>query len=81
GLDAQTIVSNPRFHHQYLPDQIQVESIGFTSHDLESLEQHGHSIQKLSRQYGNMQVIIQNKITKQLTAASDPRGEGSSLVK
>lgn len=81
GLDAQTIVSKPRFHHQYLPDQIQVESTGFTNHDLENLKQRGHSIKKLNRQYGNMQVIIQNKITKQLTAASDPRGEGSSLVK
>jgi gamma-glutamyltranspeptidase / glutathione hydrolase len=81
GFDAQTIVSRPRFHHQYLPDQIQVESVGFTNKDLDNLKQRGHSIQKLNRQYGNMQVIIQNKSTKQLTAASDPRGEGSSVVK
>lgn len=81
GFDAQTIVSRPRFHHQYLPDQIQVESSGFTNNDLEDLKQRGHTINKLNRQYGNMQVIIQNKITKQLTVASDPRGEGSSLVK
>ena len=80
GDDAQTIVSNPRFHHQYLPDQIQTEAIGFSNSDLEELRQRGHKINILNRQYGNMQIIIQNKKTQQLTAASDPRGEGLSLV-
>ncbi len=81
GKDAQTIVSQPRFHHQYLPNKIQVESVGFDAKELEQLAQRGHEIKVLNRQYGNMQVITQTKIPRQLNAASDPRGEGSSDVR
>jgi len=80
GRDAEVIVSQPRFHHQYLPNKVQVESVGFNTEDLEKLQQRGHEIKLLNRQYGNMQVIIQSKSANTLTAASDPRGEGLSLV-
>ncbi len=80
GENASDIVSSPRFHHQYSPDQIQVESIGFDSQQLDNLQGRGHTIKQLDRQYGNMQVIIQNKKSQQLDTASDPRGEGLSHV-
>lgn len=80
GKDAETIVSQPRFHHQYLPNKIQVESTGFDTEELEQLKSYGHEIKLLNRQYGNMQLIIQTETPNQLTAASDPRGEGLSLV-
>ena len=80
GKSAVEIVQSPRFHHQYLPDAIQLENSGFSDDDLEELKQRGHQIKQLSRQYGNMQLVIQNKKTKALTAASDPRGEGLSIV-
>ncbi len=80
GSNAQAIVRAPRFHHQYLPNQIQVESTGFTDDELAELKQRGHHIKQLHRQYGNMQIVIINKKTQQITAASDPRGEGLSLV-
>lgn len=80
GEDAKTIVAKPRFHHQYLPDVIQVETPGFEKAELEGLEQRGHVIKQLERQYGNMHVVIKNKLTNTLSAASDPRGEGLSLV-
>ena len=44
GEDAQTIVTKPRFHHQYSPDYIQVESVGFSAEELKSLQQRGHNI-------------------------------------
>ncbi|MDB2705595.1 gamma-glutamyltransferase [Pseudomonadota bacterium] len=78
---AQQIVSEPRFHHQHLPNHVQFESIGFSDSDVEQLTQRGHEVKKLGRQYGNMQVIIHNKSTQQSAAASDPRGEGESLVR
>ncbi|PHS68535.1 MAG: gamma-glutamyltransferase [Methylophaga sp.] len=77
---AVDIVATPRFHHQYLPNEIQIESTGFDQQQLKILNRRGHKINTLSRQYGNMQLIIQNKTTGQLTAASDPRGEGWSDV-
>ncbi|NOQ94351.1 MAG: gamma-glutamyltransferase, partial [Methylophaga sp.] len=53
GKDDKTIVSQPRFHHQYLPNKIQLESTGFSAQEMEQLEQYGHEIKLLSRQYGN----------------------------
>ena len=81
GKNAQEIVSQPRFHHQYLPNKIQVESVGFDAEELEQLAQRGHEIKVLNRQYGNMQVIIQTENPRQLNAASDPRGEGFSDIR
>ncbi len=80
GKKATTIVAAPRFHHQYVPNQVQVESTGFSDRQLTDLTKRGHSVKQLNRQYGNMQIIIYNKRNGQLTAASDPRGEGLSLV-
>jgi len=80
GHNAEEIVSQPRFHHQFSPNKIQFESAGFSSEELDNIKQYGHEIELLNRQYGNMQVIIQTAMPHHLTAASDPRGEGLSLV-
>ena len=81
GKSASEIVSKPRFHHQYLPDAVQVESIGFDEKILRSFTDKGHKIKQLNRQYGNMHVVIKDKDTGQVSAASDPRGEGLAKVK
>lgn len=81
GHDVNTIVSQPRFHHQYSPNKVQFESIGFSPKEKELLSQRGHQLTLLNRQYGNMQAIIHTKTSGQLTAASDPRGEGYSDVR
>jgi gamma-glutamyltranspeptidase/glutathione hydrolase len=78
--NAKEIVASPRFHHQYLPNHIQLESVGFSAQEKAALEQFGHTVQELNRQYGDMQIIIYNKHTQQLDAASDPRGEGLARV-
>ncbi|HET8808159.1 MAG TPA: gamma-glutamyltransferase [Methylophaga sp.] len=81
GQDATEIVAAPRLHHQYLPDHISLETPGFDDQLIESLENRGHEINQLDRQFGNMQLIILNKQTGKLQAASDPRGEGSAVVR
>jgi gamma-glutamyltranspeptidase/glutathione hydrolase len=80
GKDAEEIVSAPRYHHQYLPNVVQLESVGFSEEEQQALTGYGHELKVLSRQYGNMQLITFNKKTGQLNAASDPRGEGLSIV-
>ena len=80
GKNANAIVSSPRYHHQYLPNAIQLESVGFSQKTQQELANYGHEINILSRQYGNMQVIIFDKKTGQFDAASDPRGEGSAVI-
>ena len=81
GLDAARIVAAPRLHHQYLPDQISLETPGFDDKLIEALENRGHQINQLDRQFGNMQLIILDKQTDQLQAGSDPRGEGAAEVR
>lgn len=80
GKDAEEIVSAPRYHHQYLPNVVQLESVGFSEEKQQALAGYGHEIKVLPRQYGNMQVITFNKKTGQINAASDPRGEGLAIV-
>lgn len=80
GHDTQQIVAAPRLHHQFLPDHITLESPGFSDDFQQSLIARGHSLNVMNRQFGNLQIITADKMTGQLNAASDPRGEGSARV-
>ena len=80
GLDAAAIVKQPRLHHQYLPDHVQLEPGALTAQQKKALQELGHTIRQLDRRYGNMQLIIQDKHSGVVQAASDPRGIGRSMV-
>lgn len=80
GKDSQQIVAAPRLHHQFLPDQITLESPGFSDKFQQDLIARGHKLNVLNRQFGNLQIITADKLTGQLNAASDPRGEGSARI-
>lgn len=73
-------VSIPRYHHQYLPDQVQFEKGGLTLSEQEGLKKKGHVLSEKNRRYGNMQAIMLWKKKNILFAASDPRGEGEAIV-
>ncbi len=81
GKSPTDWVSRPRLHHQYLPDRIQYESDALSQDEAEQLRQMGHKLQPLKQSYGNMQGIYWNRKTGELTAASDPRGIGSAVVR
>ncbi|KKM76582.1 hypothetical protein LCGC14_1378720 [marine sediment metagenome] len=78
---AEQIVAAPRYHHQYLPDHVEIEKDSFSASDIKALEQRGHNIKQLNRQYGDMHIIIVDKNQNKVSAASDPRGEGEAVVK
>ncbi|VAW99740.1 Gamma-glutamyltranspeptidase @ Glutathione hydrolase, partial [hydrothermal vent metagenome] len=78
GKTATEVVAAPRFHHQYLPDEVQYENGSFSAEEANVLVSRGHRLKNLKSAYGNMQVIIVDKTKKSITAASDPRGEGMS---
>ncbi|MGH8460487.1 MAG: gamma-glutamyltransferase [Stenotrophobium sp.] len=80
GLDAQQIVALPRYHHQYLPDQIQFEPGAFSDDEQAKLRTMGYTLAPLTHSYGNMQVVTWDPKTQQLQAASDPRDEGQAQV-
>ena len=73
-------VSLPRYHHQYLPDQVQFEKGGLTPKEQAGLKQLGHQLEEKNRQYGNMQALLWYKPKNLLVGASDPRGEGKTTI-
>jgi gamma-glutamyltranspeptidase / glutathione hydrolase len=81
GGDAGTIVSLPRFHHQYLPDEIQFEVDAFDAPTLEGLQARGHALAPQTRRFGNMQAIVWDRVAGEVSAASDPRGIGEAVVR
>ncbi len=81
GFGPSLLVSWPRFHHQYLPDEIQYEPSALTARERRVLEAYGHRLKALERPYGNLQAIVWDKGLNEVEAASDPRGEGWAQVK
>lgn len=80
GNLPESWVSLPRYHHQYLPDQILYEQGGLTISEQEALKNKGHKLNEKNRKYGNMQAIMIWKKKNISFAASDPRGEGTAEV-
>lgn len=72
-------VNAPRFHHQYLPDAVQVEP-DFPPEIAGALEKRGHRIDRKKRPWGNMQAILLDRKTGRLTGIADRRGEGQPLA-
>ena len=72
--DPVKLVSNSRFHHQYLPDRVEIESNAFDDKWVARLVQKGHVVKTEKRRWGNMQLIFFNKKSRQSYVASDPRG-------
>jgi gamma-glutamyltranspeptidase/glutathione hydrolase len=73
-------VSQPRFHHQYLPDTVQYEPGAFDRAMIEGLMARGHRLKALASPYGNMQAIYWDRRRRRVYAASDPRGNGAAEV-
>ncbi len=78
----QKVASNPRFHHQYLPDVISAEKGAFSKEETKALEAMGHVVNDGNRPWGDMNVVSQDKKTGQLYAGADSRrSSGLGAVK
>ncbi|MEH1965098.1 gamma-glutamyltransferase [Nostoc sp.] len=75
NMDIGAAVSVPRIHHQWLPDELRVESWGLDALTVQDLRRRGHKI-KETTPWGNGNAIA---VTSDgtLEGAADPRGEGS----
>jgi gamma-glutamyltranspeptidase/glutathione hydrolase len=80
GGNPTSMVSLPRYHHQYLPDVVQYEQDAFSDQELTALQAMGHSFKLIARRFGNMQVVVWDRQAHKVFAASDPRGRGDSMV-
>jgi gamma-glutamyltranspeptidase/glutathione hydrolase len=75
GDDAAQITAKPRFHHQYLPDVISAEPGALDPATTQALQGMGYTVNAGERRWGFMNVVIWNRKTGKLSAASDPRGD------
>lgn len=73
GADAEAMASLPRYHHQYLPDQVVYEPEAFSDEVATALRARGHVLQESSRLYGNMNVVTWDFAGNRVESASDPR--------
>ncbi|NET46990.1 gamma-glutamyltransferase [Okeania sp. SIO2B3] len=77
-MNAAEAVSAPRFHHQWLPDRLLLETGGFSEATVNELKQRGHNI-VMRDGWGNANVVVLDE-NGMLQAAADPRGEGEVRV-
>ncbi len=80
GANAAEMVALPRYHHQYMPDEIFYEPGAIEQEELTLLESMGHSLRESSRLYGNMQVVTWDRENNQVEVGVDPRGYKDVLV-
>jgi gamma-glutamyltranspeptidase/glutathione hydrolase len=78
GMTVQEAVDAPRFHHQWLPDRIEVERRGFPADVTARLRTLGHEIVE-SDDMGDVEAILIEPATTLRTGASDPRMDGLTL--
>ncbi|WP_101674241.1 gamma-glutamyltransferase [Alloalcanivorax mobilis] len=80
GKPVDDWVQRVRFHHQYLPDEVEAEPAFMDSPAAKSLRLRGHKVVSVGRAYGNMQAILWHTDNGRVTAASDPRAIGAARV-
>ena len=76
-MNAAEAVSAPRFHHQWLPDKLRLETGGFSEATVNELKQRGHNV-VMRDGWGNANVVVVDE-SGMLEAAADPRGEGEAM--
>ncbi len=80
GAPITQVVERGRFHHQYLPDRVELEPGALPEAVVTALEARGHRVRRLDAPYGNMQVVEWDRASGAVRAASDPRGIGLGSV-
>jgi gamma-glutamyltranspeptidase/glutathione hydrolase len=80
GAPISSVVERGRFHHQYLPDRIDLEPGALPDAVVAALQARGHQVRRLDAPYGNMQVVEWDRAIDAVRAASDPRGIGLGSV-
>lgn len=91
GLSAQQVAALPRYHHQWLPDEISAETGALSVDTIKQLQAMGHKIELpgdsaeggrgSSHVWGNLQTVEWDRRSNVLSGGSDPRNPvGSAAV-
>ena len=79
GLNIQQAVNAPRFHNQWMPDGILVESTGISPDTIGILERMGHKIVKDREYWGDAECIAIDGKSGERLGASDGRNQGKAV--
>ncbi len=93
GLNIQQAVNAPRFHEQWLPDEIKMEKVGFSPDTVRILEHMGHKVSadasvdslpgkvhsSRDEYWGDAQCIEIDPDTGERLGASDGRNDGKAV--
>ncbi|GAA4034911.1 gamma-glutamyltransferase [Hymenobacter glaciei] len=77
GLNAQQVVTAPRLHHQWLPDQIEVEAGALLPAAQDTLRAHGYILNP-RLPWGRLD-LIHIRTDGVLEGGADPRGDDKAL--
>jgi gamma-glutamyltranspeptidase/glutathione hydrolase len=78
GLDIQQAVNAPRFHHQWEPDEIDIEKTGISPDTIKLLQARGHKI-KMEGYWSDGECIAVDPRTGELLGAPDGRNGGKAV--
>jgi gamma-glutamyltranspeptidase/glutathione hydrolase len=78
GMDVSEAVSAPRFHHQWIPDELSVER-AIPADVLDGLRRRGHRVVVAERNWSSAQAIVIDAETGWHLGGSDPRSDGLAL--
>lgn len=73
GMSISESVGQPRFHHQWMPDAVTIESSGFKDETLDQLRSKGHEIRE-RRAIGDANTV--GWVDDSVVGVSDPRNAG-----
>ena len=89
GLTAQQVAALPRYHHQWLPDALDIEKQALPAEVVQALRSMGHTVnvpgeagdgRRSSDAWGNLQTVAWDRHTDTLDAGTDPRNPVGKAV-
>jgi gamma-glutamyltranspeptidase / glutathione hydrolase len=78
GMNIQEAVNAPRFHHQWLPDSIRMEKVGFSPDTLKLLSDRGHKLD-FTGYWSDGECIAIDLKTGERLGGSDARNNGKAV--
>ena len=80
GNGPESWVAVPRYHHQFVPDQVSAEPDAFSQDEVAALQAMGHVVEVRDRTWGNMHGVMWNRAEGRVEAGSDPRTESGRAI-
>src|SRR6266513_761839 len=77
GMEPQAAINAPRFHHQWLPDRVLLET-AFPSSLESALNARGHATHRIGN-LGLVNAIAIDPLTGERLGAADPRDDGAAV--